>query len=397
VAGFLAVRSVLRSNYGVAVLTTLMLTLIFLDLLFLPSLIQGAVNRVNSQIVNTLTSDIAITPAGARTAITDTSAYLSQIRRTGGVAGATAVLRVGTQVSYGSFSGVWEVDAIDPTSYEAVFTTPDNTVEGKYLSASSDGEALLGIGIAGADQTKVRGYRASLQHVHAGDTVQITLRNGQVEPFRVAGIYDDQFPLSDKNAYITQREAQALLPGSANRATTIFVRTIRGADVNQVVTRLAKLRGNVNFETSAALSGAVQDQIATFNLIDRILKVVSLLFAAIVIFIITYVDLVNKRRQIGIQRAIGIKSGAIVASYVIKAWAYAIVGIVAGLVLFRLAITPLVNAHPFHFPNGPVVLATNAHEVRQDVLILLIVALLAAALPAIQAVRLRIIDAIWGV
>ncbi len=48
VAGFLALRSLLRSNYGIAVTTTLMMTLIFLDLLFLPSLIQGAVNGSTS-------------------------------------------------------------------------------------------------------------------------------------------------------------------------------------------------------------------------------------------------------------------------------------------------------------------------------------------------------------
>jgi len=40
--------------------------------------------------------------------------------------------------------------------------------------------------------------------------------------------------------------------------------------------------------------------------------------------VITYIDLVNKRRQIGIERAIGIKSSPIVFSYVLKAWAYAL-------------------------------------------------------------------------
>jgi len=110
--------------------------------------------------------------------------------------------------------------------------------------------------------------------VRAGDTVQITLRNGQIVPFKVAGIYDDQFPLSGKTAYVTQHEAQALSPRNANIASTIYVRTTKGADINQVVTRLQKLRANVNFETAASLSSAVQDQIATFNLINKILKVV---------------------------------------------------------------------------------------------------------------------------
>ena len=74
--------------------------------------------------------------------------------------------------------------------------------------------------------------------------------------------------------------------------------------------------------------------------------------AAITIFTITYIDLVNKRRQIGIERAIGIRSGPIVLSYVLKAWAYALTGIGTGLALFRFGLTPLVTATPSSSPTA---------------------------------------------
>ena len=67
-----------------------------------------------------------------------------------------------------------------------------------------------------------------------------------------------------------------------------------------------------------------------------------------------------------------------------------------GALLFKFLVIPLVDQHPFHFPNGPVRLAVSQHEIRQDIAFLLIVALLAAITPAVQSVRLRIIDAIWG-
>ena len=121
---FLAARSVARSNYGIAATTTLMLLLIYISLLFLPSLIQGAVNRANERLIDTLTSNIVITPAGKATSITDVNAYLSKIRQTAGVQQATAVFHVGTQVAYGADSGSWTVDAIDPASYGQVFSTP---------------------------------------------------------------------------------------------------------------------------------------------------------------------------------------------------------------------------------------------------------------------------------
>jgi putative ABC transport system permease protein len=373
-----------------------MILLIYMSLLFLPSLIQGAINRVNTQLVDTLTSDIVITPAGRTASIADVGPYLAKIRATAGVQAATDVYHVGTQVSYGSRSGSWPVDAIDPVSYRAVFTTLDNIVEGRALTPQDTSQVLLGIGIAGAGETHVRGYRASLQTVHAGARVSVTLTNGRTVTLTVAGIYDNQFPQSDSNAYITMKEAQRLLPASRDRATAIYVRTRSGVSVSQEVSRLASLRGGLNFQTSADLGAAVQDQTATFRLISNILKVVSLLIAAITIFTMTYIDLVNKRRQIGIERAIGIKSGPIVFSYVLRAWAYALAGVGTGFVLFRFAVTPLVASHPFHFPNGPVTLATTWNEMIRDLIILIVVATLAALAPAIRSVRIRILDAIWG-
>jgi ABC-type antimicrobial peptide transport system permease subunit len=67
----------------------------------------------------------------------------------------------------------------------------------------------------------------------------------------------------------------------------------------------------------------------------HILGLVSALVAAITIFIVTYIDLVNRRKQIGIERAIGVRGGAIVSSYCLKALAYAVVAIALGLLLFK--------------------------------------------------------------
>jgi putative ABC transport system permease protein len=393
---FLAGRSVIRSNYGVAVTTVLMMLLIYVSLLFLPSLIQGAVNRINNQLVDTLTSDIVIAPATRATSIDDAGAYLAKIRQTAGVAQATAVYRVGTQVSYGDNSGSWTVDAIDPATYGQVFTTPANMFEGRALTSNDTSQVLLGIGIAGAGQTSVRGYKASLESVHAGDKVTITLTTGRTSTFTVAGIYDNQFPLSDDDAYITMAQAQKLVPGSSDHATAIYVKTDSGANVNQVAQRLSPLRSGMKFETSADLGATVEDQVATFNLISDILKIISLAMAAVTIFIITYIDLVNKRRQIGIERAIGIRSAPIVLSYVTKACAYALAGIGAGFLLFKYAVTPAVSQHPFHFPNGPVTLATTWGETVRDLIILIIVAILAALIPSIRSIRIKILDAIWG-
>lgn len=393
---FLAARSLARSNYGIAAMTTIMMLLIYISLLFLPSLIQGAINRADTQLTSTLTSNIVITPAGHGTSIDNAASYLASIRGTAGVAAATAVYRVGTQISYGANSVNTTIDAIDPASYGQVFSTPRNLIEGRALTTDDTTQVLLGIGVAGANRPSVRGYRASLETVNSGDTVSLTFTSGHAVNFTVAGVYFNQFPQSDDNAYITQNEAASLLPSSADHATTIYVMTRPGVTETQEVSRLEKIRGGMQFLTSADLGAAVQDQTATYQLISNLLKLISLLMAAATIITITYIDLASKRRQTGIERAIGIRSAPIVLSYVLKAWAYALAGIGAGYLLLHYGITPLVNAHPFQFPNGPVTLATTWHETVIDLIVLAVVASAAALVPAWRAVQIRILDAIWG-
>ena len=127
-----------------------------------------------------------------------------------------------------------------------------------------------------------------------------------------------------------------------------------------------------------------------------ILNVVSLLVAAIAVFIVTYVDLVNRRRTIGIERAIGINGVAIILSYVLRAVALAIVGVLLGAALFKFGAVPIADRHPFEFPIGPVSLSVTGQEMRSSAIVLVTVAAVGALAPAWRSVRLRIIEAIWG-
>jgi putative ABC transport system permease protein len=105
---------------------------------------------------------------------------------------------------------------------------------------------------------------------------------------------------------------------------------------------------------------------------------------------------VNKRRQIGIERAIGITSASIVASYVIRAVIYAAFGILAAALIFRYVVVPIEAEHPFHFPFGDVMLAVDVSTLVSSAFILCGVAVVSAFIPAWQTVRTKIIDAIWS-
>lgn len=397
VAWFLSVRALVRGNFGVTLLTVVMLAIIFVNMLFIPSVIQGFIEQTNYQITNTLTSNVVVTSSNAGQDIENREDLLKDIRSNSNVSSATGTYRAGVQISKGDLSNVWTVDAIDPESYKSVFVSPKNMLEGEYLDESDTDSIFLGVQIAGVGDKLLPNYATSLKTVHAGDTVTVSLVNGQKHDFKVKGIYKDIFIFSDQKAYITHKAAEKLMPGTEGRATSIFVKSKGKVDDDKLGQELVDIQAGIKYQSSEVMAGGINEQVNAFNIVLDILKVFSLIVAAITVFIVTYVELMNKRKQVGIQRAIGIRPFAIVSVYIIKSLIFAIIGIALGAFIFNLIAVPLIASHPFDFPYGPVKLFLADGEMQFDAIVLVAVSLISALIPAIQSVRIKILDAIWGI
>jgi len=122
-----------------------------------------------------------------------------------------------------------------------------------------------------------------------------------VKQYTVKGIFRTGFIQTDLQAYITQLEYESIVPGARGTASGIHVRLEDGADPTEVMRRIAMFNNTVDFQTWQENAGIVNSMTTSFQLINRILDVVNALVAGITIFIVTYVDVVNKRRQIGIR------------------------------------------------------------------------------------------------
>jgi putative ABC transport system permease protein len=396
VAAFLAIKSIVRGNIGVIVLTVFMLVLVTMNLLFVPGLINGATVSMNSILVNTYSGDIIIEPAGDNTVINHVDDLISGIESINGVVAASARNDINAYFEFEDERIGRLVIGIDPVRDGEVFDISKSLIEGSYLDSRDRGEILLGIQIAGADQEDIELYSSSLRRVHAGDKVKVTYSNGLEKQYMVKGIFDTGFIQTDIQAFITDLEFDSIMPNMNDKAASIRVKLEDGADPERVIERIASLRNDLDFQTWQQTAGLVQSMTESFTLINQILNVVNYLVAGITVFIVTYVDVINRRRQIGIQRAIGIKSQSITISYLIRALFYAIVGLIIGILVFKYVIIPVEARHPFEFPFGPAYLLTQPSYTARMAFILLAVSLAAAFIPVWRVMRIKILDAIWG-
>jgi putative ABC transport system permease protein len=396
VAAFLALKSIIRGNIGVIVLTVFMLILVTMNLLFVPGLISGATVSMNTILVSTYSGDIIIEPAGDDTVINHVDDLISGIESIDGVIAASARNDINAYFTFEDERVGRVITGIDPVRERAVFEVANSLIEGSYLDTRDRGEILLGIQLAGADQEDIELYSSSLRDVHAGDKVVVTYSNGLEKQYTVKGIFDTGFIQTDLQAFVTQLEFNSVMPNMNDKATNIRVKLEDGADPNRIIERIASLRDGLDFQTWEQTAGLVQSMTDSFILINQILNVVNYLVAGITVFIVTYVDVINRRRQIGIQRAIGIKSQSITISYLIRAVFYAVVGLIIGILAFKYLIIPVEARHPFEFPFGPAYLLTQPSYTARMAVILLVVSLAAAFIPVWRVMRIKILDAIWG-
>jgi len=398
---FLASKSVTRGNKGVLALIILIMALAFVNLVFISSILTGIVDAMDKQMVENLYSNIVIDPQEEPTRkdfITHPEKLQQQIEDIPGVVATAPRYRLGGTITYdkerkGEFISVsGQIIGIDPEQEKQVTDIAQKIVDGQYLEGFGSGDILLGAELAGGYGGTVEFN--SLGGARVGDKVRVTFSNGTVRDYKVKGIFRTQF-MADELAFITVREAESAL-SVHRRASQILVKIDATGTEDHYVSQIQVLAPNLKVRKWSDLTGTLGDVSSSFDMIAFIISAIGLSVAAITMFILIYFNVVNRRRQIGILKAIGIKQNIIVYSYVLQSLFYVISGIIIGLLLVLYLIVPYFANNPLPLPIGGVSLSLTTQQLIYSISGLLAAALVAGLIPSWRAVRENILKAIWG-
>jgi ABC-type lipoprotein release transport system permease subunit len=224
VAGLLGTASIKKGNIGVILLIVIILTLISLNSLFIPGLLQGLIHGANSQLRNTYSSDIVVESSTAQPLIPDVSGLLTKIDAIDGVSAAEPRNVLGGEFIFDNERTDADVYAVTPERENAVYTISQKMIEGTYLSADDVDKIVLGVQLAGADKPNLELYARSLVKVHAGDVVNVIYANGAQKQYTVKGIFYTSFLQTDIEAFITQAEMEQVAPQLKNTASSIHIK-----------------------------------------------------------------------------------------------------------------------------------------------------------------------------
>lgn len=393
---YLAARAIHRGNRSTLLLTILIIALVMVLMNFLGMIISGVVTLYNDQMIDYQYGHVTIEPRDKETAITGASALVKRLKQIPGVKGVTAHSATAVTITNprnGKFQSKSLV-AFDPGDEAEVTKYPDAIIDGDYLTKGDTDQILIGSLLAGNDD-EAQDKLPSLGGIKVGDRVEVAYSNGVVKTYRVKGIYESLGALIDSGAFVTQEEMESIMH-QGDTATEILVRGPSIAGATDLKYTIMEYGVAAKVKTwSERGKGILGDAVSALNLVKNIMTFVSLIVASVVVFIVTYINIINRKKQIGILKAIGVRKQVIVGSYLLQVLFQCACGIVTGIVMLN-GICLLLTVYRIRFPMGDLIPEIEYGSVAISIVLLFLVSLFSAFVPARQVTNEEILDAMRG-
>jgi len=408
-AFFLAFKSMFKGNKWALGLIIVVMAFSFVNLIFTSSVISGVMATMDNQMINTVFSNVIISPREDKYYIERADEVEAKIRQISGVTETCSHLNSSGFIEYGwkekglpwdrVKSGNWNILGIDPAQEAKVTTIGHNMIDGQYLDETDTNSIVLGVEVAGGEKAQTSGF-LTLGGVNVGDKVRVTYPNGIQREYTVKGIFRAREMMqADHLAFVTNREMVSVLgrPQFFNRASEILVRAENNGIEDSLAGELRSTGLDLEIRSWREYGGAYRSVISTFEIIGTIIGGTGLIVAAIVMFIVIYINVISKKRQIGILRAIGIPQNTVLGSYLIQALSYALLGIILGWFIIRLVLQPYFIFNPIDFPFGFLSLNIESSRIIGSAIALTAASVLAGLIPSWAVMRESIIKTLWGV
>ncbi len=305
----------------------------------------------------------------------------AEIRALPEVLVATPVAGGSALVVRGSASRAITVAGIEPEQYFRIVDINDKLVRGTTRLSATD--ILVGTELA------------SDLGVDVDDKLRVSTASGAASTLTIAGVFDlGNKGANQRNTFVALHTAQSLLgiPGGVT-SVEVTVRDVYAAEeIAQRITSATGVEADSWIKTSAQFFAAVSAQ-TTANTAIRFFVGLSVAFGIASVLVVV---VVQKSREIGILRAMGISRGQILRVFLLQGGLLGFGGSVVGCAIGALALA-LWQRYARNADGTPLFPLTFDPTLFTLALVLATLTGLAAAVaPALRAARLDPVVAIRG-
>jgi lipoprotein-releasing system permease protein len=320
-------------------------------------------------------------PMQQKRAIDQWQSIVAQVRSMRDVREVSPVASGSILLLRGSASRAVTVSGIEPQSYFRIVDFSDKLLRGTLRLGSAD--ILIGTDLA------------TDLGVDIGEKLHVTSADGGSSTLTVVGIFDlGSKGVNQHNTFTTLRTAQNLLamPGAVT-SVEVTVQDIYAAEtMAQRIAAATGVQADSWIKNSAQFFAAISAQ-TTANTAIRFLVGLSVAFGVASVLV---VSVVQKSREIGILRAMGIARGQILRIFLLQGGLLGLGGSLAGCALGALSLV-LWQQWARNADGTPLFALELDPQLALVALVLgTVTGLLAALAPALRAARLDPVVAIRG-
>jgi ABC-type lipoprotein release transport system permease subunit len=361
-------------------------------------MIDGFNQAIYGNAIRVLGGNIQIHAAGYRENVDsnpllplpDADAAVAAAKTRPEVVSATRRIQTGGLAS--SREGAFPVSiiGIEPEAEAPVSLIAERTTEGRFLQSTDSDAVVLGKGLAKAMAVTL-GDRITL----VGTDIH---KQNRQRTMTVVGIYDIGMESIEKQSvYVSLAEAQNLY-GLAGKSTEVVINLNTVGREAPVVAALAPSLPGYEVESWSRNYPELQNAIGSKNAVMNIFGVIIILIAGIGILNLLLMAIYERTREIGLLGAMGLKPRQIALLFILEGGLIGVVGAAAGAVFGILLNGSLgrIGLDYGQFANvaeymalisGKVYPSLGLHGLPARALTVIVISLLAAAIPAVEASR----------
>jgi putative ABC transport system permease protein len=330
-AFFIAKKNIIKNRKSLF-LTIFIISLGFISSIIIYGVLKDVSHDLQENFIETNMGHVILEPYDNNEKIETIDNVLAKIKVLPNILGISSITKKSARLYDKNNNYIdTEIYIINPEEFSKTSVVDDLMKEGSWLNKGEKDKIILGC-INVENCNNVKAFNSI--DVGVGESIR-SLSNGYPEfELTLKGIYQHRYNEIEIISYITQETAKTIfLDYNSKEADEIIILLSDRSHSKEMVAELSKMNLNVEILTWEDKSSMFSSIVDSFSVIGNISFFIGILISAISIYVILYINILNKKTQIGIIKAIGIKSKVISLSYILLSFFLGIIGSIVGIIL----------------------------------------------------------------
>lgn len=280
----------------------------------------------------------------------------------------------------------YRVMGIDVEEEAKVTQFSSQMIEGKFLEPHGVSDRAV-VGLTLADYLIGSPYDG--ERAHAGDEITVLTSGGVAKKYTISGVIDVKTFLPNVMLFLDKGEVENVLMGQKDSEIVVLLNNVAAAA--DVRSRLTQYHPDLTVHTSEEEAGFVKDILQTIGFISGSINKLLVFVVFLIVNIVIYISVSQRRRQIGIMKSMGASNFFVVGAYLTEAILFGVIGFTLCVFLYA-GLYAFSAMHPYSLLIGDFRMVIDSSQMISAFTVVIVAVFLGGILPSWMAARTNIID-----